>query len=331
VGPVFALAPGMNARALVFISIWFSLGCFVGDPIAVDGGPLMDSAVEDHTMGKCDACMDAGDAAADTGTDGAMDATVDSPADAATDASADASDGGFDVKSVSGLVLWLDGAKGLTKNNQNQVSKWADQSPSANDAVQGASANQPVWNSSVINSLPALHFDASNSQVMKITDVASLRWGQGDWLVEVVARFDNAVNSNNPYPCLYSKFDQQFGVILTGNDAVNVATGLTAVLSGSDIFTTSGMYNDNKARNYALRRNGNSIEIRVNQQIVLAQNQSGSINVDATGTDALIGAYQGQGQDQLDGDIAEIIAVKGSIASQDLSSIESYLKAKYNL
>ncbi len=53
------------------------------------------------------------------------------------------------------------------------------------------------------------------------------------------------------------------------------------------------------------------------------------VDVSASGIDVNIGQWNNGSL--MNGDIAEMVAVKGSISNGDLSSLESYLKSKYNL
>ncbi len=306
-------------------------------------GSSMDDTVDDSGIadtGKPDTSIDGGKV--DSGKDGGtMDSSsMDAPGDAPDESSMDAtSDGGMlgdgGVLGIPGLVLWLDAAKGVTKNNQNQVSLWADQSGNSNDAAQGSSTLQPVYAATVINGLPALHFTSSNSgSELAIKDAQTLQWGTGDWLVEVVARFDNSANLNaTGYAAFYVKPSMNAGVVLVGNavDPPNntVAAGLTGAIGPMDFVLQKSAYNDNAGRNYAFRRVGQSLELRVNGMQVTAQNQSSMIDVSASGVDVAIGQYMMSGL--MDGDIAEMIAVKGSISNGDLAGLESYLKSKYNL
>ncbi len=273
------------------------------------------------------------------GSDGAIDdgSSNDAVSDAGNDGGS-MGDGGFDVGNVSGLVLWLDAAKGVTKNNQNQVSAWADQSSAKNNAAQSTGSLQPVCNASVINGLPAMRFDKGNTigRMLIVTDAASLQWGTGDFLVEVVSRFDNSPSfAGDGIAAFYFKTGSNAGVVLVGNavdtNMMSVAAGITGATGPQDILPFKGSYNDSAARGYAFHRTGQTLELRVNGAQVGTKAQSSNIDVSVSGNDVFIGSNQNGGNLRMNGDIAEIIAVKGSVSAQDLSSIEAYLKAKYNL
>jgi hypothetical protein len=305
------------------------------------GSGTMDDTVDDSGIdtGKPDTGIDGAkiDSGKDSGADSGMDAASDAPDDSAMDAASDVMVGDGGILGLQGLVLWLDAAKGVTKNNNNQVSKWADQSGNSNDAAQGSSTLQPVYNASVINGLPALHFTTSNTgSQLTITDSQTLQWGTGDWLVEVVARFDNTPSTQSTgWASFYVKPGMNAGVVLTGNaiDPTNmmnpISAGVTGAIGPNDYVPAKASYNDNTARSYAFRRVGQSLEIRVNGAQVTSKNQSSNIDVSASGINVAIGQYMNGGI--MDGDIAEMVGVKGSISNSDLAIVEAYLKSKYNL
>lgn len=66
--------------------------------------------------------------------------------------------GSFSPDIIANLVLWLDAQDiaTITKDGSNFVSQWNDKSSSANNAVQATGANQPVYNATGLNSLPAI-------------------------------------------------------------------------------------------------------------------------------------------------------------------------------
>jgi hypothetical protein len=55
------------------------------------------------------------------------------------------------------------------------------------------------------------------------------------------------------------------------------------------------------------------------------------VDVSAPQVNARIGADGDASYRRLNGDIAEVVACKGPISMQDLSSLDAYFKSKYNL
>jgi hypothetical protein len=292
------------------------------------------------------------------GDDGGLDSATnpDSPSsdDGSPNDSSQANDGGdadagFNVGSVPNLVLWLDAAKGVTLT-QGKVSLWADQTVNHNDASQSASARQPSVTAQAINGLPGIHFDAGGDagivvggQLLTIADSASLEWGTGDFLIEAVLRYDNtpSLDPVTSYGVIYNKEPPPPGSASGGGPALfanspigpsqSGSTAFVAAVDPSDaVLSAATGNNDGKGHLVASARNGTTLEIRVGGA------SSGTktiptVNVDATNTPVRIGADGDANLARLDGDIAEIIAVKGTVAASDLNGIEAYLKSKYGL
>jgi hypothetical protein len=76
---------------------------------------------------------------------------------------------------ASGMMLWLRADKGITASN-SLVSKWADQSASHLDAVQGTSRMQPLLLPDGINGHPAVVFDGVDD-FLQITKAFDLETG----------------------------------------------------------------------------------------------------------------------------------------------------------
>jgi len=256
-------------------------------------------------------------------------------------------DGGtFQLGNVPGLVLWLDANKGITQV-ANKVSAWADQTSFKNDAAQTLAPRQPTAVAAVINGKPVVHFDKGGGNqgnvgnMMLIKDAVSLQWGTGDFFLATVARFDNAVNeasTGRGTGMFYTKISASSvsfpGPSLQGNIPGNGAASVG--LTGSTNFTlnnfltTPTAYNNNNPHLFAFQRSGVKLDLRVDGTSV-ASSTSNGINIDNVGTIARIGADGDATASRLDGDIAEMIAVKGALSGSDLASIESFLKTKYGL
>lgn len=290
----------------------------------------------------------------DGGDDGPSEAiSNDGPdGDSATDASKDSADtdaAAFEIKNISGLVLWLDGSLGIVQS-ASRVSTWADQSGNGNHAAQGTAGLQPAYVATGIGGLPCVHFDAASQtgQVLVVPDSMSLQFGIGDFLLEVVARYDNAPTAmptiERAAGAFYAKANfksaDEEGIFFWGNTAASqpVHTNLQAQVSVAwNLASSNDSYNDATGRVIGLRRTGSILELRASGAAVGSSTYTKmSIDVSAPGIPLNIGATGGQGYPEaslsrLDGDICEVIAVKGSISANDLSGIEKYLAAKYKL
>lgn len=318
-----------------------------GDDSGIINGPPDDSGVADSgngadgSMNGKDGSMMGGDAAMGDGGGGG-DAAPDAPP--------------FSVGGVLGLALWLDAAKDVTVDSKGNVSAWGDQSGNKNNAAQSNTNFQPQQQMGKINSLPVVHFTATVGKnnfgnMMTIPDSATLDWADGDFLIEVVGEYDNAPQSNFQQQIgigagtFYSKqgsngsiggFTQ--GAALYGNYAPAPGgmtmpdTGIAGWVDQSNLVhsATTG-YNDNKPHLFAVQRAGTTLSLRVggtqtDMQTIAAVSVDGmfkpQVRIGASGDATIF---------RLNGDIAEMIAVKGSISSTDLAGIEGYLKTKYGL
>jgi hypothetical protein len=260
----------------------------------------------------------------------AMDSTV---ADAPTDAVMEASMMDVaDASAPSERVLWLDAAKGISLDGQSRVTKWADQTAFANDAAQADPNYRPTVLASAINGLPAIHFVLGmTGRQLIIPDALSFRWGTGDFIVAMVARWDNNPDGGLQYAAggLFGKSGTNVTVTMLGGTLGN--PGLIGATNPNSPIVKLAPYNDLKARLVAIRRTGMTLELRVNG-VVEASQQLPLDDIDQATDPVEIGAAgSNAGAFQLDGDVAEIIAIRGTMTATELSTLESGLVTKYAL
>jgi len=62
----------------------------------------------------------------------------------------------------AGMIFWVMGDAGITKDGSDLVSVWEDQSPTGNDTGNGDPSTQPTWVDSVINGLPIVRFSPND-------------------------------------------------------------------------------------------------------------------------------------------------------------------------
>lgn len=272
--------------------------------------------------------------AADTANDSASDATDDSA-------------GVFSVKNVPGLALWLDGTTGIAQNAL-RVSGWADRSGNGNHAGQATPGMQPAYLAGGIGGRPCVHFDsfANVGQMLSVPDSPTLQFGTGDFAVEVVARYDNDPGSapelTRSCAAFYVKMVFAIsggGVGFFGNTPGNrpIDSNLQGITESSiQTWSTTTGYNDGVGRVVGFRRVGAGLEVRAGGVPVGTNSYKFLTDVSAPGIPLNIGATGGQGYPEgglwrMNGDVCEVIAIKGSVSAGNLSAIETYLKAKYGL
>ncbi len=288
-----------------------------------------------------------------TGDTGATDGG--NPADAPTDSPVvDA--GKFDVSAVSGLVLWLEAdiAKSITlitpDAGPQKVTQWSDQTTHHNDAkglINNFQARNPSVKAAAINALPAIHFDqspltgAGNMLTINDNSDTSLQWGTGDFFVAIVGDFDNDITKGQNLgvgnffsKASFSGSSSVSGVLLYGNlpsSSVNPTVGMwfnTQSSVGTDSITTSTAYNTLAAHVFSIRRQSSKMDLYVDGTSVVNSTSTGH-DVSNSSTPIRIGADGDANLVRLDGDIGEMIAVKGVLSSSDQAGIQAYLKGKW--
>jgi len=275
--------------------------------------------------------VDAGpDVALDSSSDSTTpDAAVDSANDVVADVSTPDADAapGFDVKSLTGLALWLDAAQGVT--GSSAVVAWADESGNNNNAAMGTANYQPALVASSIGAKPAIHFAGGTH--LTIADSATLQWNTSDFYVAVVLKHTTA---GSTYGTVFSKQNPGVNPFIGPGIFANYPQPSQGTTLGGQIdlnhyisSSASGL-NDNVARQFSFSRASGVISVRVNGTPTTGA--SSTINIDAVGFALLLGANAAGGQ-AFTGDIGEIIAVKGAIAAGDVTKVETYLKGKYAL
>jgi hypothetical protein len=121
------------------------------------------------------------------------------------------------------------------------------------------------------------------------------------------------------------------GVTFIANDPQVPTAGLFGGVSANNLLVAHSPYNDNMPRSFAFRRTGSSLDLRVLGVVAANATQNGNVDVSAPGLAVDIGASGLGNAFYLNGDIAEMVAVKGPTSGQDLATLEAYFKAKYNL
>jgi hypothetical protein len=258
--------------------------------------------------------------------DETTDAALSPPADAGPDAAP------FTPRSLDGLVIWLDGDVGVQSTGA-QVVSWMDRSGNGNDATSGT--DRPVVITGLVNGHAAVRFDGQMT-FMQMPDVATTQWGTGDYAVVVVAAVRNAASTDvvHGYAMLYGKSSQTYpyaGAVLFMNWPIPSASTKAAAQADAThnaVGTTSGL-NSGMFHLFAMRHHGTMLEVRVDGQAEAQADVTG-VTADAPGAKPTIGG-QAKIVQMLDGDIAEVVAVKGAVSDSDMAALEAFLKKKYAL
>jgi hypothetical protein len=252
------------------------------------------------------------------------------PAQGAPDAAA------CTVKSLAGLVLWLDGTQGAHESS-GSVTSWDDQSGQQNDAAPSvAGAGAPVLVTNAIGGHPAVRFDGTSYLV--IEDASSLQLGTGDFVVAIVARHTTPTDVGWGYGIFYIKYQVPYpftGPQLTGNTEEGTSQAFAQLTYHQAIVDTaqSGL-NDGQPMLLVMHRRASgsqsSLEIRLNGATsAIGTGGDYAVDVSALGRPLFIGGTPDA--QNVVGDIAEVVTVKGTTSDADVIALEGCLKAKYGL
>ena len=239
------------------------------------------------------------------------------------------------------LVIWLDPDHGLTTDaGGSQLVKWSDQSGLGNDALAGGPT--PPSLVTTANGHSGAHFAGG---YLDLGDAASLRWGTGAFVVEVVTRFTapapsnagsalyiKAVISNAPYagPILFAT-DPYFSGLTNPLVAQLEDDSQYQLVYGASLadnaFHIIGMHRGAAGPASAP---GNLFDLRSDGNLQVSSTVA-AIDASAAGFHATIGGRIPDTLQQLSGDVAEVVAYTGNDSPQDIARLESYLRLKYGL
>jgi hypothetical protein len=271
--------------------------------------------------------------------------------EAGTDANgADGADAStFNVKGVTGLALWLKGDTGVVVGGGGGITSWADQSGNGNNATPTAPEVAPTVLASGINTLPSIHFASTAcgqcqpypfvGNDLNIAASATMDWGTSDYLVEVVARYTNDPTSvhGDAFGAIFISIygppnNATSGIGLYGNvfkepNDLATSSAIEAFINGQPAATSSGTgYNNDMPHVFAMQRAGTTLSVRIDG-VSVGSSTVTSTNIGDNG--GRMGGCENASAQRLEGDIAEVIAVQGTIAPSDLTNIEAYLQARY--
>lgn len=238
----------------------------------------------------------------------------------------------FDPASLGGrLVLWLKAEAQYVQADGGV--RWRDQSPAKNDAVQADPARVPALSTADagVGGHAAVRF--TGQEYLQIADHASLRWAQADFAIYAVVRHFNVPPS---YAIIYAKWTDVSpfpGIFLWANYPGTPADGYVTRLDTARVVSSDGGQNDGKARVVGAWKAGSRFELRIDGAKVGEIPDAGGydpVGFDAVGRPVFLGGRPELVQ-MLDGDVAEIVGVKGALSVAEIGNIEAYLKTRHGL
>jgi alpha-tubulin suppressor-like RCC1 family protein len=216
---------------------------------------------------------------------------------------------------VSGIKLWLKADAGITKDGNNNISSWLDQSGHSFPASQNNASNKPVWVSSVAGGLPAVYFDG-NHRSFNLPDVMSTATA-GELFVVLRTEGDP-----NP-PHGFMRFGSGGGSTGGGTDILYPYQGQIYDAFGSTTVKVVGTPPPPVTQYHLYNASSKTGEwtARINQQLQYTT----SNNIPGFTTTPTIGAlyYSFYGY------ISEIVIYDHVLTSADRSAVGNYLASKY--
>ncbi len=233
---------------------------------------------------------------------------------------------------TSGLQLWLKANAGVTTNSSGLVTKWADQSPNGNDAVQsptnGVAAPKLVLNS--LNGKPTLRYDGTK-MCLDVADSASIAALTEDVTILALVLYDDV---SGGYRCCVTKTLGNGPAPFDWWNQAGSAGGAANFWLGDG----NGHYQDNLGSNPPRLGFFNVMTFSwangaTSQYLNDRANGTGTYTTGQP-TDGGKPLRIGSRDDfvtQLKGNVAEILIYQPALSDADRGSVINYLKTRWNL
>lgn len=225
--------------------------------------------------------------------------------------------------------LWLDASQ-ETYGDGDAVSTWTNRGSGANNATAGA-GTEPTFKTGIMNGQPVVRFDGSND-FMSVASYAPASTTAGQMSVWVVM----TATSGSSYAIaeLTSNYNwaNTFGLfrLAAGNVALRTHTSgssFSTFETTGTVTTTPSVYVGTMDRSLST----NEVTGYLNSTTASGTRpQNDNLSGDMSTDTLYLGARAGSSL-RLAGDIAEIGFVKSVLSASDITSLTSYLGAKYGV
>jgi len=229
-------------------------------------------------------------------------------------------------RSLPGLALWLDAAKGITLNGTT-VSAWADQSGHGNHVTQTATTSkQPTYRAAndQLNGWPSLRsFNAAQTVMLGAVGSRPVASGAARTVVAMLRPTTSTNNTIINFEC-------------NGQDWAYLALSFGPFIFGTattNLFVTAPAYPDvTNLPLYTVHTSGaapgGSVAFRANGVAYTGYGGNPIIGEVGPGQFMVFGRQTGTTQ-CFDGDLAELIVCDGILSASDIALVEAYLASKY--
>ena len=220
----------------------------------------------------------------------------------------------FSPTDIAGLQLWLDASQIAGLNDGDAVATWSDLSGNALDATQSTASRRPTYQTSEINSRPAVQFDGTDDFLENVGGSLTLKDGCTILVVSKAA----VAASDTPF---LSKE--------TGDVAAlqwNAPAGLSIAESGIAFMATEGALGVATWQIASYTYDGTTARVYRSNTLLGSGAYSSALLTDNTGfrvgRDAAVYA---------NALIAEIIAYNRELTAGERTQLQTYAAAKYGL
>lgn len=226
----------------------------------------------------------------------------------------------FSPSQVSGLQLWLDASQGVTTDGTTPatdgaaVQQWNDQSGNGYTAIQNTGGSKPTFKTSIFNGKPVLRFNGSHTLVTSSFLGASFNTSFTSFIVVNKANTNFEVSTSNQ------------GVTWFSSREINLAYNTNGLSDTQIKNRTLGTVGGNLGVE-TFRYNGSTKTLRFNGYVSVSEAATGNLGLNGTLT---IGNLSSGGFGY-HGDIAELVIYNRALTNLEISDVEAYLAAKYEI
>ena len=219
---------------------------------------------------------------------------------------------GFNPKSISGLLVWLDAADSSTYTLATGVSEWRDKSGNGRTFTQGTANNQPAISSTTQNGKGLLEFDGVNDRLQ----------ATGNWLqipdCTIFAAFRRASGAFGGILSSSGNLDASPGLLVDSSSAAMRGYNNLSIFGS---FTTFGIAcGTSSAGATVARTNGTQVD---------SDAASGSLETSQTTT--TVGTYRQTAANFFVGTIGEIMAWNRVLSASEITTVTRYLGKKWGV
>lgn len=222
----------------------------------------------------------------------------------------------FRPNTIPGCSSWLCADYGVSLSG-SAVTQWNDRSGNQNHFGQSVATQRPVFTSAAINNKPALTFNGTTSNLIKLTDSIRIATffsvSKFDFPGTDIENYIIGTTYNVPFASLFGYDDDLLGLRLASNGG-----GYFGGQKRPDVGNKYGIFGFNI-------QSGGSASAFINQS-----NQPGVVNV--PGGNFLynrIGSFLPSNARVMGGQIAELISYNSSLSATQQEEVNQYLRFKY--